>query len=477
MTRKNLDISAQQSVLRRLIIRGDELLCAEGKGGLGYWGDIRGSSTSLWSISECGLDKRHPQFIRYCLDKLLYTKDANQVENYLCFNNEVWDTSLALIAFSKCGGDESSHDIEKMIRWLLNKANDDNWDKEPWETLWAITALLVAGKELDTVAPTIKKSLKWVLGLRNADGVLISTHYMSFLLSVLNDVVRLLKLTSREENHFNAAIEASLSYVKNDYLKKRRGLSLWDDEPWIIGHVLLGIAGASKSKDMFFLDLEFNDYLLQWYEKQEWLPGRGWGDIVDTSFNLVGLTNYFIEREAVLTSLSGVSKTDIRDELSAEVIFKFDLAEMPVDMTLRPRWKGRNFKVKQDQCFLLMPYGQPWSNDINILIRDILDKKGLGTLRGDDMKTPDVIEDIWRGINESKVIIADCTGMNPNVLYELGIAHTIGKDVILLTQDINTIAFDVRGLRYITYLNDAEGFRKLRDILPKTIDEVLQIKS
>jgi hypothetical protein len=197
--------------------------------------------------------------------------------------------------------------------------------------------------------------------------------------------------------------------------------------------------------------------------------------MVDTSFNLIGLTNYYIEREAELATSSEEYKVDIRRKLSSEVQFRFDIADMPVDMTLRPRWRGRNFKAKNDQYFILMPFGQPWSDTINILIRDILDKGSVHSMRGDDMKTPDVIEDIWRGINESRIIIADCTGMNPNVLYELGIAHTVGKDVILLTQDISTLAFDVRGLRYITYTNDKEGIKKLKDILPKTIDEILKM--
>jgi hypothetical protein len=297
---------------------------------------------------------------------------------------------------------------------------------------------------------------------------------MGFLLSTLNDFTKYIKLNPRETRVFNDVKKDCLSYFKNDYLKYRKRLSLWGDEPWIIGHVLLGISGTSESKEMLLLDDEFNDFLLRWYENQKWIPGKGWNDIVDTSFNLVGLTNYFIAREEILTSLSDENKSDIRKKLSSEIQFKFDISSIPNEMILRPRWKGRNFKVKMNQCFILMPFGQPWSDKIILLLRDILDKKGIFTLRGDDMKTPDVIDDIWRGINESRIIVADCTGMNPNVLYELGIVHTIGKDVILLTQDINTLAFDVRGFRYITYSNDEKGYKKLYEILPEAIDEILK---
>jgi len=54
-------------------------------------------------------------------------------------------------------------------------------------------------------------------------------------------------------------------------------------------------------------------------------------------------------------------------------------------------------------------------------------------------------------IQQSRLCIADLTGRNPNVLYELGIAQTLGKPCILLTQDINDVPFDIRQYRVIQY--------------------------
>ena len=54
-------------------------------------------------------------------------------------------------------------------------------------------------------------------------------------------------------------------------------------------------------------------------------------------------------------------------------------------------------------------------------------------------------------------MIADCTGRNPNVFYEIGIAHTLGRDVILITQNEADVPFDLRHLRYVQYLNNGEG--------------------
>jgi hypothetical protein len=64
-------------------------------------------------------------------------------------------------------------------------------------------------------------------------------------------------------------------------------------------------------------------------------------------------------------------------------------------------------------------------------------------------------------IAQAKVVVCDCTGKNPNVFYEIGIAHTLGKDVILITQSKDDIPFDLRHLRYVEYMRNKEGLRDL----------------
>ena len=81
---------------------------------------------------------------------------------------------------------------------------------------------------------------------------------------------------------------------------------------------------------------------------------------------------------------------------------------------------------------------------------------------------------IWRSINEARIVIADITGGNPNVFYEIGIAHTIGKDVILISQDIGEkdIPFDIHARRVIDYrLSDAQNVLAKR--LSDTISSIL----
>ena len=87
---------------------------------------------------------------------------------------------------------------------------------------------------------------------------------------------------------------------------------------------------------------------------------------------------------------------------------------------------------------------------------------GLRCRRADDIwENPAVIQDVVSLIDRSKIVICDCTGRNPNVFYEIGIAHTLGREVILITQADADIPFDLRHLRYVRYLNNGEGLEAL----------------
>ena len=81
------------------------------------------------------------------------------------------------------------------------------------------------------------------------------------------------------------------------------------------------------------------------------------------------------------------------------------------------------------------------------------------------------MEDIWESICISRLIIADVTGRNANVFYELGIAHTLGKSCVVLTQNQQDVPFDITARRYIHY--DPAKKVALRTHLEKTIKNIL----
>jgi Asp-tRNA(Asn)/Glu-tRNA(Gln) amidotransferase C subunit len=94
-----------------------------------------------------------------------------------------------------------------------------------------------------------------------------------------------------------------------------------------------------------------------------------------------------------------------------------------------------------------MPFA-PQFNLVYDVIKEALKNIMMGGVyRADDLETsPAILERILDGISSAKLVIADLTGRNPNVFYELGIAHLFTKNVLLLTQDINDVPFDLRGL-------------------------------
>ena len=105
----------------------------------------------------------------------------------------------------------------------------------------------------------------------------------------------------------------------------------------------------------------------------------------------------------------------------------------------------------------MMPFDVAF-NPVYDSIRQAADNVGLRCRRADDIwENAAIIQDVVALIDRSRVVVCDCTGRNPNVFYEAGIAHTLGREVILITQSEHDIPFDLRHLRYVKYLNNAEG--------------------
>ena len=78
-------------------------------------------------------------------------------------------------------------------------------------------------------------------------------------------------------------------------------------------------------------------------------------------------------------------------------------------------------------------------------------------------------------IFRSRVVVCDFSGSNPNVFYETGIAHTLGKHVIPITQSSDDVPFDLRHHRYILYLNNGEGRAKLQQHLQRRLARLFDL--
>jgi hypothetical protein len=131
-------------------------------------------------------------------------------------------------------------------------------------------------------------------------------------------------------------------------------------------------------------------------------------------------------------------------------------------------------EVENDLCFVLIPFKAEFNRIYEDVIQQAINEAGLKPLRADKIfsSTP-IVEDIWTHIAKSKVIIADVTDKNPNVFYELGLAHAIGKPVIIIAQNKEDIPFDIAYIRYFLYTDDDRGWKKLKKDLENALSSII----
>jgi len=106
-----------------------------------------------------------------------------------------------------------------------------------------------------------------------------------------------------------------------------------------------------------------------------------------------------------------------------------------------------------DSCFVMMPFALPLGGYYASIYEPAIRKAGIAPMRADAdiFGTGKIIDQIWTGINNARVLVAELTGRNPNVLYELGIAHALKKPVVLVSSNEGDVPFDVRHVRVIYY--------------------------
>jgi hypothetical protein len=101
---------------------------------------------------------------------------------------------------------------------------------------------------------------------------------------------------------------------------------------------------------------------------------------------------------------------------------------------------------------MLMPFSVKLKPIYENHIKKIVLELGLRIGRADDFLGPrSIMKDVWSAIHAARIVVADCTGRNPNVFYEVGLAHAIGKQTILISQSIKDVPFDLDHLRVILY--------------------------
>jgi len=127
----------------------------------------------------------------------------------------------------------------------------------------------------------------------------------------------------------------------------------------------------------------------------------------------------------------------------------------------------------------MMPFSESFKRIYDNAIRQALIDVKCQPERGDEVTSPGIItHQIFEGILKAHFCIADISGLNPNVMYELGFAHAKNKPTIIIRQRTEARApFDIAHFRYIEYDAVGEGLSGLYKSLVRTITSIVEGRS
>ena len=258
------------------------------------------------------------------------------------------------------------------------------------------------------------------------------------------------------------------------------------DSPWVSQEWQIAMAYESEHEQLKVIPILYRDCdvppLLKAKKAADFTGNR----IEDSS--LLELLEIFEEKD----KLSSSTETDAEGSLGSIRSDAVESAELK-DMIMSLQSQVDAFIQKTDdqpdavseervqdelnQCFVVMPFS---SEELNVVYEyfikpSVQSSCGLLCERGDDMFGSNAImDDIRRSIHNARLIIADLTDRNPNVFYEVGIAHALNKDVLLVSQSMDDVPFDFRHLRVLTYEYTPMGCKKLEMSIIENINAIMK---
>lgn len=130
-----------------------------------------------------------------------------------------------------------------------------------------------------------------------------------------------------------------------------------------------------------------------------------------------------------------------------------------------------------DSCFVMQPFASPLGDYYEKIYKPAIEKAGLRAVRADAeiFATGKIMDQVWSGINAAKVLVAELTSRNPNVFYELGLAHAMKKPVVLVSAKEEDVPFDLQHIRVIYYdMSDPFWGNKLIEKVAENILSAIQ---
>jgi hypothetical protein len=126
-------------------------------------------------------------------------------------------------------------------------------------------------------------------------------------------------------------------------------------------------------------------------------------------------------------------------------------------------------EIDRNLVFVLTPF-HPSEQPTYAAIVEALTGYGIRVIRGDEENAiGDILSHIIRQMLSARLVIANVNSRNSNVMYELGIAHALGKDVVMIANSESDLPFDINSRRILFYSDHSELVAKLRNELARKI--------
>ena len=176
--------------------------------------------------------------------------------------------------------------------------------------------------------------------------------------------------------------------------------------------------------------------------------------------------------KGILVSQSGFT-AQAKVMASAAGLELYEIVELEHKLKAAPKKPELTTKVEEPRSdkkyvFVLMPFAEEFYNIFWFGIRGAIEDAGLYCERADDIQyTGNVLDMINDHIQKADAIVAEMTCRNPNVFYEVGIAHTLQKPTVLIVQEAEDIPFDLRTQNHLVY--KAKNIKYLRERLAKLL--------
>lgn len=180
----------------------------------------------------------------------------------------------------------------------------------------------------------------------------------------------------------------------------------------------------------------------------------------------------FTQDASLVAARTGIDLVTIDDLRQGAAARGASPVVSPVPSPDNPSFLATSKQIgRPPRVFVVMPFAPELDDAYHLGIREVVAKLNGSCERADEMQyVGGIVQKIYASIKKADIIIAEVSTPNPNVYYEVGFAHALGIPVVLLTSDIATTPFDLRGYNHIVYSSIVDLRRKLGRMLQQLLE-------